>query len=109
MLVRMGNIRGMPGERACGRPSALVSGPSVFDRLHCQNFVRAGVRSLTTSTGESSTTVTASIEEMLDTSTGRLTRNVLGSVADFERTLMLERQREGAADSAKGSDLDHRI
>jgi DNA invertase Pin-like site-specific DNA recombinase len=39
----------------------------------------------------------------LDTSTasGRLMLNVLGSVAQFEREVMLERQREGIA-KAKG-------
>jgi DNA invertase Pin-like site-specific DNA recombinase len=31
------------------------------------------------------------------TATGRLMLNVLGSVAEFERSIMLERQREGVA------------
>lgn len=39
------------------------------------------------------------LEQAIDTSTptGRLMFNMLGSIAQFERELMLERQREGVA------------
>jgi DNA invertase Pin-like site-specific DNA recombinase len=39
------------------------------------------------------------LEQAIDTSTssGRLMLNMLGAIAQFERELMLERQREGVA------------
>jgi DNA invertase Pin-like site-specific DNA recombinase len=43
------------------------------------------------------------LEQAIDTSTptGRLMFNMLGAIAQFERELMLERQREGVCESGR--------
>jgi len=48
------------------------------------------------------------LEQAIDTSncTGRLMFNMLGAIAQFERELMLERQREGIAKARDWSNRD---
>jgi DNA invertase Pin-like site-specific DNA recombinase len=43
------------------------------------------------------------LEQAIDTSTstGRLMFNMLGAIVQFERELMLERQREGVAEAGQ--------